>query len=56
MDAAQEGNVLAISTDLELYIHLKQNLSCKNQNQIWFGFVNLISVARGWGGEAKITL
>ena len=43
---AQEDTTLAVSADLELYLHLKCNLSCKNQNQIWFGFVNLIS-----GGE-----
>lgn len=36
---AQEDTTLAVSADLELYIHL----SCKNQNQIWLGFVNLIS-------------
>lgn len=42
-----EDATLAVSADLELYIHLKCNLSWKNQNQIWFGFVNLIS----GGGE-----
>lgn len=51
--AAQEGAALAISTDLELYIHFKCNLSCKNQNQIGFGFVNLISVAGGGGGRSQ---
>lgn len=40
---AQEDTTLAVSADLELYIHL----SCKNQNQIWLGFVNLIS-GGGW--------
>lgn len=51
VSAAQEDTILAVSTDLELYIHVKLNLSQKNQNQIWFGFVNLISVV--WKEEPK---
>lgn len=49
--AAQEDTILTVSTDLELCIHVKLNLSQKNQNQIWFGFINLIFV--GWKEEPK---